>query len=105
MSGVESKTITVQVGKALARIPLNRIRYLESRRHYVTLHVDCGIFTLRGKISYFERTLAADGFVRTHRCYVVNRASVVHVSAHEVKLVDGTPIPVGRRYRAAITAW
>lgn len=102
---MKSKTITVQVGKALARIPLNLIRYLESRRHYVTLHVACGMFTLRGKISDFERTLAADGFVRTHRCYVVNRASVARVSAHEVKLADGTSIPVGRRYRAAIAAW
>ena len=102
---MESKTITVQVGKALVRIPLDRIRYLESRCHYVTLHATCGAFTLRGKIGDFERTLAPEGFVRTHRCYVVNRASVARVSAHEVKLADGTSIPVGRRYRAAIAAW
>lgn len=95
--------ITLQSGNALVRIPLTSIRYIESRRHYGMVHAQCGTFRIRGKISEYARRLAGEGFVQTHRCYVVNASHVASARHAEVELVDGTRIPVGRRFRAKLT--
>ena len=81
--------ITLQSGSALVRIPLSSIRYLESRRHYVSDNAS---------------RLKDSGFVQTHRCYVVRWVSVVEVHHAYVELEEGTRIPLGRRFRASIAA-
>lgn len=96
--------ITLQSGSALVRIPLSSIRYLESRRHYVMIHAQCGTFRIRGKISDYASRLKDSGFVQTHRCYVVRWVSVVEVHHAYVELEEGTRIPLGRRFRASIAA-
>jgi DNA-binding LytR/AlgR family response regulator len=49
-------------------------------------------------------------FVRVHKSYAVNRAHVMSVGARpgggrELRLSNGSVVPVGRRYSPAVTAW
>lgn len=103
MSTVGKAYLTVQCGSALARVPYASVRYLESRRHYLIVHALCGTFRVRGRISEYAGRLAGEGFVQTHRCYVVNASHIASWRRAEVELVDGIRIPVGRRFRAKLT--
>lgn len=96
------KHLTVQSDNALICLPLESIRYLESRRHYLIVHARCGTFRIRGKIPEYAERLVCAGFVRTHRCYLVRIASDVKIRTAEVELGDGTRIPVGRSYRETL---
>lgn len=102
MNAVAQKHLTVQSGNALICLPLESIRYLESRRHYLIVHARCGTFRIRGRISEYAERLACAGFVRTHRCYLVRIASEIKIRTADVELADGTRIPVGRRYREMV---
>lgn len=95
--------VTLQSGNALIRVPVASIRYLESRRHYLMIYTACGTFRIRGRISEWAERLSRSGFVRTHRCYVVNRAAVVVVRHDGVEHTGGTRVPIGRRYRAGLS--
>ena len=103
MSTVGKAYLTVQCGSTLVRVPYASVRYLESRRHYLIVHALCGTFRVRGRISEYAGRLEGEGFVQTHRCYVVNASHIASRRRAEVELVDGIRIPVGRRFRAKLT--
>jgi DNA-binding LytR/AlgR family response regulator len=58
----------------------------------------------RASIGSVERELATHGFVRIHRSTLVRRDRIARIRPHDVVLHDGTHLPVGKRYRAALAA-
>jgi DNA-binding LytR/AlgR family response regulator len=58
----------------------------------------------RASIGALERDLAKHGFVRIHRSMLVRRDRIARVRPQDVVLHDGTLLPVGKRYRAALAA-
>lgn len=96
--------LTVQSGNAFIRVPLESIRYVESRRHYLVIRACSGTFRIRGKISEYAERLSHADFVQVHRCYVVNMRHIEVVRTNEVVFSDGERLPIGRRYRNAVQA-
>lgn len=52
-----------------------------------------------------EETLPADSFIRVHRSHIVSVSHIAEVSKGRVRLDDGSELPVGDNYRAALRAW
>ena len=48
-----------------------------------------------------QEELEKQGFVRVHRGFLVNQAAVELLGADELKLADGSSIPIGRNYAEA----
>lgn len=94
--------LTVQNGNALIRVPLASVRYIESRRHYLVIRAPSGAFRVRARISEYAERLSCAGFVRIHRCYLVNARYIETVCANEVVLSDGERLPIGRTYRDVV---
>jgi DNA-binding LytR/AlgR family response regulator len=90
------------------RVHLDTINWIEAARDYVLLHTDMRSHMLRITMSALEEKLAGSALLRVHRSAFVrpDRVSEVRRENRSVTLVlaDGSQVPVGPSYLAAIEA-
>jgi hypothetical protein len=91
-------------GVRAVEVPIAEVLWLSAEENYVALHTTDGATALvRGTLSELAAALAPAGFVRLHRRFVVRSTAIVaRLPGARLELADGTVLPVGRRYRAAI---
>ena len=78
----------------LVRIPFYDIRYLDVRQNYVTVHAKAD-YTVKRTLGDFEKALD-DRFCRVGRSMIVNLRCIQRVTKTEVRLSDGTVLPLPR---------
>ena len=89
---------------------MSDICYIEARADYSTVICPGGEYLVNESISSLERRLAADGFMRVHRSYIVNVDDV-----HDIEVARGglmelrldridASVPVSRRRTAEVKA-
>jgi hypothetical protein len=86
-------------------VDAGQIDWISSEGSYVGLHVAGKPLLLRASMKEMAERLGESGFVRIHRCAIVNRRRVVARRSRprgdaEVELEDGTILRMSRRYRA-----
>lgn len=74
---------------------LESILYAESYSHNMHVITTDGSFDVRATVSSLLKMLG-DGFISTHRSYIVNLSHVVLISKNDVMLDAGKKIPVSR---------
>lgn len=89
------KMLVVTENKISEKIPLHKITYIEAQQNYVVIHTDDGERRVRAALSAVEKQLD-DGFFRTGKSFIVGMRYVASISKSEIKLDDGTQIPLGR---------
>ncbi|MDB5442001.1 MAG: hypothetical protein JWP86_2932 [Phenylobacterium sp.] len=95
-------------GARTVRVPLEEIVAVTSARNYVEFHLAGGRKPLvRETLGKVEADLAAAGFVRTHRSWLVNPAHVRTVMPgtagdFRLELATGLVAPLSRRFPAAL---
>jgi two-component system LytT family response regulator len=108
---VQRERVVVKQGSNIKIIPVGDILYLESADDFVKIHTAQGSFLKNKTMGYFEQTLDAAHFVRTHRSYIVQLAQITRIDPYEkdsfvAVLKNGTKIPVSRsgypRLRASL---
>lgn len=94
---------TVRSNRQTTRIQFDELLYIESLADYVQIHLENGkSVTSKVKISHMEESLP-EGFLRTHRSFIVNRSKISSFSREQV-MVGEIEIPVSRSYRQAVVA-
>ena len=78
----------------MVRLPFYEIRYLEVRQNYVTLHAKRE-YTVKRTLGEFEKELDQQ-FFRVGRSLILNLKDVRRVTRTEVRLSDGTVLPLPR---------
>ena len=81
-----------------------QIEWIRAAGNYVEVRAAGRTIIQRASIGAVERELERHGFVRIHRSMLVRRDRIARVRPHDVVLLDGTHLPVGKRYRAALAA-
>ena len=91
---------------AIEPLPLlpRQIDWVQAAGNYVELRAAGRTIVHRSSISAAERDLAGHGFVRIHRSTLVRRDRIARVRPADVILHDGTSLPVGKRFRAQLSA-
>lgn len=79
-------------------LPLEELLFLEAEANYIQVHTVDKVYRFRETMAAVQEALAQYGFVRVHRGFLVNQAVVELLGADEVKLTDGSSIPIGRSY-------
>lgn len=79
-------------------ILISEITYFESDANYIDLHMATEIYHIRSTITMLENALKEDGFVRIHKGFLVNQMHVRCFSKEEVRLMDGTILPIGKSF-------
>ena len=86
--------LTVQTTEETVRLPFYTIRYLDVQKNYVTVHARAD-YTVKRTLSEMEAELDRR-FFRIGRATIVNLDLVQRVTKAEVRLSDGTALPLPR---------
>lgn len=79
------------------------IQYVESSGHSCTIHCRDESFTVSCGLSAVQRQLGP-GFLRCHRCFVINMHYAARVEARSLFLSDGTEIPLSPAQAESVAA-
>lgn len=88
------RTLTFEVGGEMLRVPVFRIRYAEVYGNYTTVHADSDL-TVRMTLGTLEKELD-NRFFRVGRSCIVNLTQISRVTRTEIRLSDGSRIPLPR---------
>lgn len=83
-------------------IPIVGIKYFAVNGKIITVHYGKEQFEFISTIGKVENLLFSRGFVRVHRSYLVALRFIKNFSFHELTLIDGQSIPVGRTYYSGL---
>lgn len=99
--------IAVHQGRRLRIVPVEAIRWLESRDRVVYARLDDGEHAIDFTLDELEARLDSAAFLRIHRSYIVSTHAIRELvpwfaGAAVVRLDDGTQLPVARRRIRAV---
>lgn len=88
------KLLTFEVSGQTTRIPIYQIRYADVCGNYVTVHA-AEPLTVKKALSELQSELD-DRFYRVGRSAIVNLTQIARVTKTEIRLIDGSSIPLPR---------
>lgn len=93
-----NESITIKSGYDLHKIKLNDIIYIESDSEYVNFHLSTGkkIMSYQS-LKSLEKSLPNEIFMRVHRSYMINKASVTALKGKDL-ILQTIKIPVSTSY-------
>ena len=97
-----ARTLMIRKGRELRAIAIDDILFIRGADDYSELHVDGGAVHLHAKSLSALEALLPDSFQRVHRSWIVNLGRVRGTRSDAVVMHDGSVVPVGRVYRAAL---
>lgn len=90
----EERCLNLEAYGEMVRLPLYEIRYLDVHQNYVTVHAKAD-YTVKRTLGDFEKELD-DRFCRVGRAMILNLKYIQRVTKTEVRLSDGTVLPLPR---------
>ncbi len=98
---LQTGRVVVKTAGKIRIIPVATIHYIEAADDYTKIHTADGHFLKNKTLVFFERSLPAAHFVRTHRSYIVNVAEITRIEPlekenHVAVLRSGTRVPVSQ---------
>lgn len=88
------KVLHFEISGEMVRVPVYQIRYAEVMSNYVTIHAAEDV-TVKMTLGDLEKELD-ERFYRAGRSIIVNLTQISRVTKTEIKLSDGTVIPLPR---------
>ena len=88
------RILNLELGGEMVRVPIYQIRYAEVFGNYVTIHA-LSDYTVKMALGRLEEQLD-ERFYRVGRSALVNLTQISRVSKTEIRLGDGTAIPLPR---------
>ncbi len=97
----ENHTLMLKEGKVVHQLDVRDILFIQGMKEYVSWHTqDRKVITLHS-LTKLEEELAAKGFMRTHKSYIVN-TKCVNLVKYDALEIPGKRIPIGRSYRERV---
>ena len=90
----EERCLNLEAYGEIVRIPFYDIRYLDVHQNYVTVHAKED-YTVKRTLGDFEKELD-NRFCRVGRAMILNLKNIQRVTKTEVRLSDGTVLPLPR---------
>lgn len=88
------KILNLGIGGEMVRVPIYRIRFADVMGNYVTVHAQTDV-TVKMTLGELEKQLD-ERFYRLGRSCIVNLTLISRVTKTEIKLNDGTLLPLPR---------
>ena len=76
-------------------LPLQKIRYIESQGRSALFHTDT-VHQTNMRFSDIETMLSSKGFLRVHRCYIINPAHCITIKNYQAVMDSGEMLPCSR---------
>ena len=88
------KVLNFKISSEMVRVPIYQIRYADVSGNYVTIHALSDV-TVKMTLGALEKQLD-ERFYRVGRSAIINLTQISRVTKAEIKLSDGTSIPLPR---------
>jgi len=93
--------IVVKTGTKVKIIPIQDVQYLSADDDYVSVHTQEGSYLKNKTMSFFEKALDENQFVRVHRSYIVKVQEITRIDPYEKDshiaiLKSGAKVPVSK---------
>jgi DNA-binding LytR/AlgR family response regulator len=88
------KVLTFEISGEMVRVPIYQIRYADVFGNYVTIHASSDT-TVKMTLGELHHQLD-ERFYRVGRSTIINLTQISRVTKTEIKLADGTAIPLPR---------
>lgn len=98
---LNQNAIEIMVDGCLVSLPLHQIVYIESLGRIAIFHGETEYQTSM-RFSDIEAMLSGKGFLRIHRCYIVNPAHCVTIRNYQAVLDTGKTLPCSRQKYASL---
>lgn len=98
-----NRTINVKADRKTYKIDLTNILYIESLKDYVKIVCQNETVVTHETITHFEQLLQNDGFIRTHRSFLVAKSKIQSFDAESVFL-ENKELPISRTYKQTVLA-
>ncbi|WP_420012181.1 LytTR family DNA-binding domain-containing protein [Tateyamaria sp.] len=87
------------------KVALTGILRVKAAEHYLEVHSESGVETVRERMAtLLDQVDETDG-IQTHRSHWVAKAQAVKLSGSNLRLVDGTDVPVARGRMEDVRQW
>ncbi len=103
-SAMSGGVVTLRSDKAVYRIPVEDILYVEAMENYLKVHTSCETIVVRMTLKAVCSLLPADRFIKIHRSYIVNIGRVVKAEMSEVTIFNGDVLPLSKSCRKQFLA-
>ncbi len=80
---IQNNRIVVKDGSKIKIIPVPQIQYIEAADDYVKLITAEGSFLKNKTMSFYEKLLDSQQFIRIHRSYLVNSQLITRIDPYE----------------------
>ncbi|WP_192821548.1 LytTR family DNA-binding domain-containing protein [Rufibacter sp. LB8] len=94
----------LKIDKAMVKVNVADIEYLESLRNYVKIKTTSRELVGYYSLTYLEEKLPAHQFLRVQKSFIINLAHVQSFTAEQVT-VGQKEIPLGRQYKEDVLRW
>jgi two-component system LytT family response regulator len=100
-STTQNNRIVVKTGSKVKIIPVHEIQYLEADDDFVKIVTAEGNFLKNKTMSFYEKTLDTQQFVRVHRSYILHISQITKIEPYQKEthlaiLRSGQQIPVSK---------
>lgn len=96
-------TIYLNIDKALHKVKLNDILYIESDRNYLTFITPSKKYLIIDSLKNWKEKLEKDGFFQTHKSFLVNLKKIDKITGSSLQ-INNTKIPIGRTFKKKLMA-
>lgn len=98
INNVENDHIFIKDGKAIRKIFLQNVLWLEAKGDYVKIATTQGNYIIHATLRNLEEKLSGNEFVRIHRSYIVPVGKIDYIEDGAAYIL-GTPLPVSENYK------
>ena len=100
------KTIVIKCAKALQRVQISNIEYLEAQNKHVlfAFHDGTSVYSVEPLYIYEEQLTLSDGFFKCSRSYIVNMHHIDTYTTKEVRMRSGYRISISRSCQSEFEA-
>ena len=95
---VDSDHIFVRDGKAIRKIFLQEILWIEAKGDYVKINTEAANYVIHSTLRNLEEKLSGERFVRIHRSYIIPIAKIDYIE-DGAAFIQGTPLPVSENFK------
>ncbi|MDO4343602.1 MAG: LytTR family DNA-binding domain-containing protein [Eubacteriales bacterium] len=82
-------------------IAADRVLYLESNNHRVSIHTEEETYSVYGKISDFQKQLPSS-FIQCHKSFLVNMNRIRYMEGNDLCFSDGRRVPVSKIHQERV---
>lgn len=87
------------------KIPTDAILYIEGLKDYIRIHTATEKIMVLENMKDILTRLPESKFIRIHRSYIIPKEGIKVVEGNQIRMVDGTWLPIGETYRKFTEEW